>query len=362
MLFFLWESLLALPFNFRRNLDHLRYHELKSPAFIIYHDHRTPNEAKLFLEALQAGKPIMENWLQVRRPHPLPVISSAVTQNASFANFITDALELQTLGRGDRDLAWHELAHATMYRTLTNWFGPAGSIIHLPWLPAWWIEGLAEAFSVSVRSDIQSAIERHYALYDTWPSYDKLHSLYGNGYFALPGYALSGSFVIYILTNYLGDKLPEFMEVFYYYSMPWWWPWTIVPFNDFLPMDAALKKFTGKNGRDLYEEYKTFAKDFWTKKSTGSSLEKLIVKNNNFSIPIQKTHTVNHHSSSMMGSRYFPPDLQKQEWQIHGKHFSQVVVKNGQLQEVTYQLPSHSHSTKTQAAQKYGSYFFRIFC
>ncbi len=253
----------ALPIGFGRNQGDLDYDEIKSKNFIVYHDHRAPMEAKAIMEALEAARPKLELWLGAERQKPLPVILSSTTSNASFADFITDAIELQTLARGGRDLAWHEYTHSTMYRHFDNAFGPAGSIIHLPWMPAWWIEGLAESTSVSGGSDVQYGIERYYAMTGRWPTYDKLHSLYDGTRFSTIGYGVSGAFVSYILRTYDANKLPQMLESFYHYSMPWWWPWSFVPFNDFMPMDEALKEWTGKTGIQLYEEYKKEATAYW---------------------------------------------------------------------------------------------------
>lgn len=253
----------ALPIGFGRNQGDLEYDELKTNNFIIYHDRRAQSEAKVVLESLEAARPKLESWIGAARKKPLPVLMSSTTSNASFANFITDAIELQSLARGGRDLAWHEYTHSTMYRHLDNIFGPAGSIIHLPWMPAWWIEGLAETMSVSGGSDTQYGVERYYALNGNWPSYDKLHALYDGTRFSTIGYAVSGSFVSYILRTYNAEKLPQMLKNFYDYSMPWYWPWSFVPFNKFMPMDQALTDWTGKSGQELYEEYKVESTKYW---------------------------------------------------------------------------------------------------
>ncbi|MFW7380432.1 MAG: hypothetical protein ACOH5I_16590 [Oligoflexus sp.] len=262
------QQLGALPINFSRNQEPLDYQELKSDHFWIYFDKRTPQEGRAILNALDASKPILEHWLGEKRQRPLPVIMSSTTAHASFANFITDALELQTLGEGGRDLAWHELTHNIMYRHLANILGPTGSIIHLPWLPAWWIEGLAELSSRSSSSDWMFGVERYYALTDTWPSYDKLHNLY-RSHFADVGYSISGSFTDYIVRTYGTEKLGQLMNDFYRYSMPWWWPWSVVPFADFMPWDAALRNYTGKSGEELYQEYKAAARAHWSQSNIG---------------------------------------------------------------------------------------------
>ena len=255
----------ALPLGFGRNQGPLIYDEMVTPDFHLYFDHRVPHEAKGVLQTLERSRPLLESWMEVSRVRPLPVIMSAATANASFANFITDAVELQTMGYGGRDLAIHEYVHSTMYRKLDNIFGPAGSILHLPWMPAWWIEGLAEALAISVESDVQMAYERYQAVTGDFPSYDKMHSLYLNreGEFAERGYATAGAFVAYLLRTYGAEKLPGLLDDFYSLSMPWQWPRTIVPFIDFMPMDEALRHFTQKGGRELYEEYKAAAAAYW---------------------------------------------------------------------------------------------------
>ncbi len=263
----------ALPIGFGRNQGPLVYDQLMNPHFSIYHDERAPQEARVILESLSAARPEVERWLGIERKTPLDVILSSTTANASFANFLVDAIELQTLGRGGRDLAWHEYTHSTMYRHLDNIFGPAGSILHLPWMPAWWIEGLAETLSISGGSDYQYGIERYYALNGSWPSYDKLHSLYDGNRFSGIGYAISGAFVSYILRTYGTEHLPHMLKNFYDYSMPWWWPWSFVPWNGFMPMDTALKEYTGKTGQQLYEDYKRQAESYWKSQSKLVRLE-----------------------------------------------------------------------------------------
>ena len=259
----------ALPINFGIHQGDLEYSETKTKNFIIYHDKRVPNEARVVANSLEAAKPILEQWMGVTRDSRLPVIMSAVTDEASFANFLLDVIELQTMGRGGRDLAFHEVTHNIMYRHLDNILGPAGSIIHLPFLPAWFIEGLAEALSVSSQSDMQSAMERYHAATGDWPTYSKLHSLYQNSGFAFTGYLTSGAFVSYILRTYDANKLFTLLDDFYDYSMPWWWPWSAVPFNGFMPFDEALYNLTGKSGEELYEEYKKKATEHWKQKNLG---------------------------------------------------------------------------------------------
>lgn len=253
----------ALPIGFGKNQGPVNYSEIKSNHFYIYHDARTPGEGAMVLNALEAAREPMERWFQVKRNKPLPVIMSAISENASFANFISDAIELQTLGQGTRELAWHEYVHSTMYRKLDNLLGPAGALIYLPWMPAWFLEGLAESLSASVGSDTLAGIERYQALTGDWPTYARLHSLYSKEGFAERGYATSGALTSYLFRKGDPAKLSALLDDFNSYAQPWWWPWAAVPFNGFMPMDKALENFANTDGEALYEQYKKDAAAHW---------------------------------------------------------------------------------------------------
>lgn len=255
----------ALPIGFGYNQGDLEFQEMRSQNFIVYFDKRAPEDAKIAIRALEAARPSVERWFGVQRTSPLIVNMSAASDNASFANFVTDSIELQTMGQGGRDLAWHEYIHSTMYRHLDNIFGPAGAILHLPWMEAWFLEGLAEALSVGIGSDEQAGVERYHALIGQWPSWDRIHSLYTSGPFNFRGYATSGAFVAWILRTYGADKLSELLRTFRAKSMPWYWPWALTPMNSFLPMDEALRSMTGKSGRELYQQYQLEAASHWKK-------------------------------------------------------------------------------------------------
>lgn|GEM_PF-1364370 len=262
----------ALPIGFGHHQGSVDYVETKNKHFIVYHDKETPGEGRAILNSLSAARPHLENWFGVSRDRVLPVVVSSVAAGASFANFITDAIELQTLGQESRDLYWHEYVHSTMYRHFDNWLGPAGAILHLPWMPTWFIEGLPESIALSAQSSEQAAYERYHALSGKWPSYERLHSLYGGQDFSAQGYATSGAFVAYIFRKYGADKLPAALDRFFYSSMPWWWPYALVPYGPFLPIDDALQFMTGKNGRELYEEYKKAASAHWKDSAEGAIL------------------------------------------------------------------------------------------
>ena len=262
----------ALPIGFGVNQGPVVYHELISRDFHLYHDERASGEAAQTFNALTAARPLVESWMGQRRPRPLSVIMSAVTDRASFANFITDAIELQTLGQGSKELAWHEYTHATMYLAFANVFGHAGNILHLPWMPAWFLEGLAETLSVSVGSDTTSGVERYQALSGDWPSFDRLHSLYSQAAFAERGYATSGALVAYALRKGPANRLPALLNDFYRASMPWWWPATFIPFANFMPMDTAMKEHLGMTGEELYALYQREAAKNWRSRGQGPFL------------------------------------------------------------------------------------------
>lgn len=257
---------LSLPIGFGVPQADRVYHQTTNPNFLIYHDAEASQEARLIMDSLESARPILNHWFDIARKGPMPVISSAVTSNASFANFLTGAIELQTLGQGQRDLFWHEYVHMMMFLHLENFMGHAGTIFHIPWMPAWFLEGLAEALSVSVRSERQASIERKQALTHSWPSYDRLHSLYSSSGFFEQGYASSGAFVSWILRKGYAKEanfLPLLLKRFYKYTMPYYYPLSATPITDFLPMDEALRDFLGKKGRELYEEYKAEAEAYW---------------------------------------------------------------------------------------------------
>ncbi|MEZ4743152.1 MAG: hypothetical protein R3B45_12025 [Bdellovibrionota bacterium] len=221
--------------------------------------------------SLTAVRPVLQSWFGKALDGNFIVISSAVSFNPSFANFITNAIELQTMGQGYRDLFWHEYTHTNMYLHLQNFFGPAGALFHLVFMPAWFIEGLAEAMSVSSGADVQVAIERYQALNDKWPSFDKLHSLYASSS-SDRGYATSGAFVSWLLKQGNAEDLPKLLEDFYDYTMPWWWAWTLFPFNGFTPMDAALERYASFDSESLFEQYKAQAKAYWQMQNIGNFL------------------------------------------------------------------------------------------
>lgn len=323
----------ALPIGFGRAQGELEFKEITTPNYAVYFDKRTQREGQAITNALESGGPILESWLNIKRTNQLPVIISSTTSNASFANFITDALELQTLGQGGRDLAWHELTHNIMYRHLDNWFGPVGNILHLPWMPAWWLEGLAEATSMSIGSDNIYSIEREAALTGAWPSYAKLHSLYSTS-FAYEGYGISGAFVSYILRTYGADSLNQLFDDFFSYTMPWWWPWSFIPFNDFMPFDQALKNMTGKTGEELYEEYKKAAELGWKKKNLGSSLDQIVQSE---SQPIKETFTQLPHHAGQAGIRTLGSALQARNHELFT-----VVDHDGELYESKAIFPKDS--------------------
>lgn len=265
----------GLPVGFNRPLAPLTYEEIESKHFYVYYDKSAPGEAQSIIRSLEGGREALHRWFKVQRSTKQPVIVSATTSNASFANFLTDAIEIQSLGRGGRDLAWHELVHSSMYRHLDNILGPAGSIMHLPWMPAWWIEGLAEALALSIGGSEQVGLEAYFSATGRWPSYAKLHSLYGKGDFGYIGYGVAGAFVSYLLRTYDGERLPQVLAHFADYSQPWWWPMTIVPFTNFMPMDRVLVEWTGKTGEELYAEYQGAATKQWRRRLPSNDWQRL---------------------------------------------------------------------------------------
>ncbi len=265
LLYTLYEpTLLGLPIGFGRNQADLAYDEIRDQQIIIYHDSRAPDEAKMVLESLQKAQPVIDRWIGSKSSSSLPIIMSAATHGASFANIATNNLEIQTLGYGHRDLFWHEFVHHSMYQHYNNWFGPAGAILQMPWMTNWWIEGLAESFSQSQGSDLQAAVERHAARTGQWPSFNSLHSLYRAGANSTIGYAISGGLVNYIFRTGRPENLSLFHKKYSDYTMPWNIAWSLVPYNGFMPMDKALEQLVEqKSGKEIFSAYKLAANQFW---------------------------------------------------------------------------------------------------
>jgi hypothetical protein len=324
----------ALPIGFGYNQGSIEINEVKDKDFYIYFDKRTPVDGALALKSLRQAKPHLENWFQYRRDQPLIVNIASESENASFANFITDSVELQTMGQGSRDLVWHEFTHTSMYAKLQNVFGPAGAIFHLPWMEAWFLEGLAESTSVSVGSAPKAAIERFQAVNDSFPSWDRIHSLYTSGPFSFEGYATSGAFVRWILTRHKAQKLPIFLETFRDDTMPWWWLWAFTPLNSFWPMDSGLQEWTSKRGSDLYENYKLEAKKQW-----GNQNLTMVLRDTSKSIPLLTAKSPSAFSSTGKA-------IQLTSFQ-NDKFVSQVVV-----QEFDRHKSITNESTKKSLKQK----------
>ena len=153
-----------------------------------------------------------------------------------------------------------------MYHHYFNILGPFGAVVQLPWMANWWIEGLAESLSQSQGSDVQAAVERLAALTGNWPTFNSLHSLYRRGVNSTVGYAISGGLVSHAFRSGKAENIAKMHREYYDYTMPWYMLWSAVPFNGFMPMDAALETITGlKTGRALYDKYKADSKKHWQK-------------------------------------------------------------------------------------------------
>src|SRR5690606_4415869 len=131
------------------------------------------------------------------------------------------------------------------------WLGPAGAALHLMWIPAWWIEGLAESLSVSQGSAQQASYERFHALTGSWPTYDRLHSLYQKRDWLEEGYATSGALVAYSPRSGRLKGRGRIHRRGQKRSMPWWGPWAAIAGNGFMPMDGALERAGGAAGATL---------------------------------------------------------------------------------------------------------------
>ena len=264
----------AFPINFYRNQGELKYDELVNDHFKFYHDTDTPHEGVLLFNSLETAVPKLSAWFAVDAKDSMLAISSSETSHASFANFFFNTIELQTLGSGGRDLAWHELTHMFMYKKfdypfLHFFLGYSTPVLHLFWMPVWFIEGLAELTSRSSGSSKMASVERYQALSGDWPSYDSLHSLYDGNGFAERGYATAGAFLTWMLLKKNENFIPTLLDNIKKYSMPWYYIWRLNPFSSFLPLDHSLELVFKKRGRNLYEDYKKEARDHWLSQDYG---------------------------------------------------------------------------------------------
>ena len=263
-------KLSALPYNFGFTQKDRVFKKINDDDFYVYFDHRVSDDGIIIINSLTHSKKVLEKWLGISRKskNPLIVVSSPIGKLASFANFFYDSIELITNNTNVRDLTWHEYTHIMTYQHYYNFLFSAGTVIHILWMPAWFLEGLAEAITVSTGSDFQSGIERWQALTDNWPSYDRLHSLYQNPKWSARGYATSGSFLTWIIRElYINsiDKdltIADMLKEFRAQTMPW-----NLLFNKLNPMDKTLKKFLGRDSKTLYQQYKLQAKEYWKEQS-----------------------------------------------------------------------------------------------
>ncbi len=250
----------CLPIGFFKNQSYLEYQEIKNDTFHLYFDKRSTREAQIALKTLNQAKIIFEKWFNEKTDAPLPVIMSTETANASFANLITNALEIQTRGRGAPSLYVHEFTHHMMYRYF-DFLGPSQITYHTAFLPNWWIEGLAETLSVSVSSADQSTLERIKSYTGKWPTYNSLHSLYGGGAQSYNGYVVSGGFTRYLFSRIKDPSLHEIHTNLRGKSLN---PLMLVPFIKGT-FDRTLEDFGLPEGHELYKQYKKDAKNNWKK-------------------------------------------------------------------------------------------------
>lgn len=251
---------------------------LENDRFIVYYDAQQPTLGEHALKSLETafsdfslllgttlnGQPLQPSQsaetVKVSGFTKIPVIISARTDGASFANFIPQTIEIQSTRRPPASLFQHELAHRMMYEHIDLSVGPAGRTFMLAMLPTWWTEGLPEYLTESLgRLETEGAL-RSMALNDSFLSWDRLHALYkSTGLTSELGYATSGRFFKYFLEKTPHKNLQKLHESLRNYQL-------IPPF--FSGAYWLIQSLTGRWPGDLYEDFKSDLK-----KSTAEYLE-----------------------------------------------------------------------------------------
>ncbi|NBO38295.1 hypothetical protein EBU99_06905 [bacterium] len=239
---------------------------LENSRFVVYYDSTQKTLAQHALSAVEDAYPDYSLLLGTRlqnQPNPpeldpqnviasrfekIPVIVSARSDGASFANFIPQTLEIQSTYRPPRALFQHELAHRMMYEHLDLSVGPAGRTFMMAMLPTWWTEGLPEYLTESLGRLETNGYLRAMVLNNTFLSWDRLHALYkASGETSILGYATAGKFFKYFLERTPEKNLRTLHQQLKYSQL-------IPPF--FSGAYLLLHKLTGQWPGELYESFK----------------------------------------------------------------------------------------------------------
>jgi hypothetical protein len=244
----------------------VQWGRLENDRFIIYYDSSQKALAQYALKAVERAYPDFTLLLGATlkgQPKPpelqpkqvlssnfekIPVVISARSDGPSFANFISQSLEIQSSELPSAALFQHELAHRVMYEHMDLNVGPAGRTFMLAMLPSWWTEGLPEYLTESLGRIQTNALLRSMALNGNFLSWDRLHALYkASGDTAARGYALSGRFFKYFFERTEHKNLRELHSELT-------WKQLIPPF--FTGAYFVVRGLTGEWPGDLYESFK----------------------------------------------------------------------------------------------------------
>jgi hypothetical protein len=245
----------------------VQWARLENDRFVIYFDSTQPTLGSHALRAVEKAYPDLSLLLGARlkgQPIPpelkpknvltsnfakIPVIISSRSDGPSFANFVSQSLEIQSSESPPAALFQHELSHRMMYEHIDLNVGPAGRTFMLAMLPSWWTEGLPEYLTESLGRIETNGYLRAMALNNTFLSWDRLHALYkASGDTSVRGYALSGRFFKYFLERTPSRSLRELHS-----SLTW--RQLMPPF--FTGSYFLIRSLTGQWPGDLYESFKS---------------------------------------------------------------------------------------------------------
>lgn len=244
----------------------VQWGRLENDRFIIYYDSSQKPLAQHALKAVERAYPDFALLLGATlkgQPKPpelqpkqvlssnfekIPIVISARSDGPSFANFISQSLEIQASDSPSTALFQHELAHRVMYEHMDLNVGPAGRTFMLAMLPSWWTEGLPEYLTESLGRLETNALLRSMALNGNFLSWDRLHALYkASGDTATRGYALSGRFFKYFFERTEHKNLRDLHSELT-------WKQLVPPF--FTGAYFVVRGLTGEWPGDLYESFK----------------------------------------------------------------------------------------------------------
>ncbi len=244
----------------------VRWGRIENERFVIYFDSSQKSLANHALNAVEKAYPdiglVLGTRLKSQPAHPeldpkdvlvsnfekIPIIVSARSDGSSFANLVSQTLEIQSTETPPSSLFQHELSHRLMYEHMDLNVGPAGRTFMLAMLPSWWTEGLPEYLTESLgRLETQGYL-RAMVLNDSFLSWDRLHALYkASGDVSVRGYALSGRFFKYFIERNQAVSVREVHSKLTRRQL-------VPPF--FTGAYFLIRELTGKWPGDLYEDFK----------------------------------------------------------------------------------------------------------